>query len=105
MAINREYHHHRIYAPLHALLKADGVPSLAGGVEQISNVNNLTHALKLASRYHFGGLRLTDDQLHSLVKRVKDLATVELEPGDGRKVESVRVERKMDGSASIFFGI
>ncbi|CAN5587083.1 hypothetical protein BH10CYA1_BH10CYA1_23200 [soil metagenome] len=72
---------------------------------QISRISDLDHALRLAAQFHLGGLHATDEQLCSLVKRVKNLAMLDLERGDGRKVESVRVERRLDGSISIFFGI
>ncbi len=65
----------------------------------------MAQSLRLAAQFHLGGLHATDGQLGSIVKSVKHFAVVELERGDGRKVESVRVERKLDGSVSIFFGI
>lgn len=61
--------------------------------------------LRLAARYHLGGLNLSDKDLTLLMDKIKQSAMHELELGDGRKVESVRVERKLDGSVSIFFGI
>ncbi|HEY9730973.1 MAG TPA: hypothetical protein V6C89_03625 [Drouetiella sp.] len=68
-------------------------------------VENLDQALRLAAQLHYGGLQTSEEQLCSLVKEIKRLAVTELEKGDGRKVESVRVERKLDGSVIIFFGI
>lgn len=73
--------------------------------DQINSLNDLDHALRLAAQFHLNGLHASADQLCSIVKRIKLFATRELEPGDGRKVESVRVERRLDGSVSIFFGI
>lgn len=72
---------------------------------KFSSINCLDAALRLAAQYHLGGLLVSDEELKLLVGRLKDLAIDELELGDGRKVESVRVERRVDGSVSIFFGI
>jgi hypothetical protein len=66
---------------------------------------NLDQLLRLAAQYHLGGLKLTDDELSGLIKQIKKNGMVELDLGDGRKIESVRVERKLDGSVCIFFGI
>lgn len=73
--------------------------------DQINGLSNLEHALRLAAQFHLNGLHASEEQLWLIVKRIKQFATRELEPGDGRKVESVRVERRLDGSVSIFFGI
>jgi|688.fasta_scaffold617259_2 hypothetical protein len=68
-------------------------------------IQDLDQALRLAARLHLGGTPGSEEQLCSLVKNVRRLAIKELDRGDGRKVESVRVERKLDGSVTIFFGI
>lgn len=69
-----------------------------------TEINDLDHALQLAAKYHFAGQGAAE-QLYSIVKNVKRLAMDELDRGDGRKVESVRVERRLDGSVTIFFGV
>lgn len=68
-------------------------------------IQDLDQALRLAARLHLGLMPGAEEQLCSLVKNVRRLAIRELDRGDGRKVESVRVERKLDGSVTIFFGI
>ncbi|MBS1953172.1 MAG: hypothetical protein JST89_03245 [Cyanobacteria bacterium SZAS-4] len=73
--------------------------------DQIVALKDLDDALRLAAQFHLNGLHGSEEQLCSIVKRVKHFATAELEPGDGRKVESVRVERRLDGSVTTFFGI
>lgn len=64
----------------------------------------LDEFLRLAARYHLGGLTLSDGELSYLLSGLKERAALELDLGDGRKFESVRVERKLDGSVSVFFG-
>ncbi len=73
--------------------------------DKIGQLQNLDQALRLAAQFHLNGLHASEDQMCSIVKRLKHLSISELEPGDGRKVESVRVERRLDGSVSMFFGI
>lgn len=65
----------------------------------------LDQLLGLAGRYHLGGLKLPDKDISILLEKLKQSAKLALELGDGRKIGSVRVERKLDGSISIFFGI
>lgn len=88
-----------------AATESSALPNNLSVDNQIALLNDLDHALKLAAQFHLGGLHATGDQLCLIVKRVKHFAIQELERGDGRKVESVRVERKLDGSVAIFFGI
>ncbi len=71
----------------------------------LDEVTSLDEALQLAAKLHYGALQGSDEQLCSVIENVKRIAIKELDRGDGRKVESVRVERKLDGSVSIFFGI
>lgn len=71
----------------------------------IYEIDNLDQALRLAAKLHYGVLAGSDSELCSIVEKLKRLAVRELDKGDGRKVESVRVERRLDGSVSVFFGI
>lgn len=69
------------------------------------SIENLDQALRLAAQLHYGAVTGSDSMLCSVVEKLKRLAITELDKGDGRKVESVRVERRLDGSVSVFFGI
>jgi hypothetical protein len=60
--------------------------------------------LALASELHMGGQASSQDELNALMNMIRRRAAQELEVGDGIKFETVRVERKLDGSISIFFG-
>jgi hypothetical protein len=72
-------------------------------VEQMS----LNDLLQLAAHFHMG---LTTNStaktgMKTLMQLIKQRAAVELDVGDGMKCETVRVERKLDGTVSIMFGI
>jgi len=61
--------------------------------------------LALASKLYMCGQAASQSQLNNLMKTIRRRAAQELEVGDGVRFETVRVERKLDGSVSIFFGI
>ncbi len=66
---------------------------------------NLDELLGLASRYHLGGLRLSDDAALGLIRTLKSKAREELEEGDGKRLETVRVEKQLGGRVVLFFGL
>ncbi len=68
------------------------------------NQPSLKELLGVAARWHLGHT-LSSSEMDSLMHHIRQTATAELEVGDGVKVETVRVERKLDGSIGIFFGI
>jgi hypothetical protein len=79
------------------------VPGNSVDVEQMS----LNDLLQLAAHFHMG---LTTNSssptgMNTLLQLIKQRASDELDCGDGMKCETVRVERKLDGTVSIFFGI
>lgn len=81
-------------------IAASGMPV---GVEQMS----LTDLLELAAHFHLGltNKSISMADMDTLLRLIKQRATADLDVGDGMKCETVRVERKLDGSVSIFFGI
>ncbi|HEY9677819.1 MAG TPA: hypothetical protein V6C76_07405 [Drouetiella sp.] len=106
MAVYKEQREFNLNSPLLAVqnVQPEPVARQAEG-DVVSTLSDLTQAMRFATKYHLGCIRLNDEQLCGLVKKLKQLAAVELEPGDGSRVESVRVERKLDGTVSIMFGI
>lgn len=76
----------------------------ADGREWVSGLS-LLQLLNLAARYHLGGLKLSNSDATRLMKSLQKKAEDELEPGDGLRVETVRVEKRLDGSVAMFFGL
>jgi len=81
----------------------NGVP---GASEAYFETLALSDLLRLAAQVHMGGnVATSQTDTKSLMHLIKRRAASELEIGDGLKCETVRVERKLDGTVSIFFGI
>lgn len=74
------------------------------GREWVSGLS-LWQLLNLAARYHLGGLRLSNSDATRLMKSLRKKAEEQLEPGDGIRVETVRVEKRLDGTVAMFFGL
>lgn len=77
---------------------------ISEGVENIDRLN-LNQLMRLAVRYHLGGLKLSDANALHLISSLKRKASEELEEGDGKKVETVRVEKRLGGQVVVFFGL
>jgi hypothetical protein len=106
MTANRKFDSRPASPKLEIVHNSQAVPTKTRLVnEKLQHANDLDAALRLAAQHHRGALEFTGEQSTDLIKILKQKAMDELELGDGRKIESVRVERKLDGSVSIFFGI
>jgi hypothetical protein len=80
-----------------------GALSGSADVEKMS----LNDLLQLAAHFHMGLTTNSRSEtgMKTLMQLIKQRAAVELDVGDGMKCETVRVERKLDGTVSIMFGI
>lgn len=63
----------------------------------------LRELMGLAAHFHL--LRSTTADFSLLIHWIRERAQQELDTGDGIKVETVRVERKLDGTVSVSFGL
>ena len=68
-------------------------------------VLDLAGLLRQAAKVHQGCMKFSSDGIAKLMGLIKTRAQQELDVGDGLKVETVRVERRLDGSVTVFFGI
>lgn len=82
-------------------IRSDPLPWLLDGQTESMTMHEL---LALASKLHVERAIATQDDLNVLMNTIRHRAEQELEVGDGFKFETVRVERKLDGSVSIIFG-
>jgi len=87
-----------MYVPQQNGLSTRGQPIQEGALD-------LHGLLMQAAKVHQGCMIVSSDALSKLMGLIKLRAQQELEVGDGLKVETVRVERKLDGSVTVFFGI
>lgn len=76
--------------------------SWTSGVGGNMNKLNLPELMRLASQFHLG--RISQGDMSAVLDLIKERACEEIDVGDGMKMETVRVERKLDGSVMIFFG-
>ncbi len=77
----------------------------SAGVNQLNaETMSLQDLMGLAALFHLGRANSSEKNLADVIHVIQQRAMEELEIGDGFKYETVRVERKLDGTVAIFFG-